>query len=163
MKKDLYNLVPFSCLALFLLLISPAVAGDYVIAPGQRIGSVVLGDSLQAVHQKLHAPKLVRRIPGGIIEESWTSDLTLAQQHPYKENGLYWKSFFVNVYFMRARVVQIEINSPKFHTRSSLSTKSPAAAFSKHYQPYRSSNGKSGRPLLYGTRDQEGGYPLNLS
>lgn len=155
------SLPVFLCAAA--LLASPAIAGDFVIVPGQRIGSVRLGLSRQAVHQVLHAPKMVRRLPGGIIEESWLSHLTFAEHQSYRVNGLYWKTFFVNVYFRREKVAQVEVNSPHFHTLNGLSTNSSTAAFKKHYRPYHSSDHQTGplkgRPLVYGTLDQSGGYP----
>ncbi len=140
------------------LLARPAVAGDYIIVPGQRIGSVALGLSPQVVHQMLQAPQMVRRVPGGIIEESWLRQLTLAQQHSYRDKGLYWKVLFVNVYFRRGQVTQVEISSPQFHTLKGLSTNSPAGAFEKQYRAYYSSDHHD-RPLQYGTLDQLGGYP----
>ncbi len=137
----------------------PATAGDFLIIPGQRVGSVALGQSRTSVHGLLHAPQLVRNLPGRIIEESWVSRLSPVQQHPYENDERYWKFFFVNIYFRQGQVVQIEINSPQFRTRSGLSTNSPAALFEKRYQPYHSSDLKSGFPLMYGTRDREGGFP----
>ena len=136
----------------------PALAGDFLIIPGQRIGSVALGMRRQTVHQMLHAPQMTRRLDDGTVEDRWTTPLSKPQQRRYTNDGLYWKVNFVNVYFRQGRVAQIEVNSPQFHTRNGLSTNSPAAAFGKRYRPFHSSDDRDGIHLEYEGRDASGAF-----
>jgi hypothetical protein len=125
-----------------LLLSAAAWAGDFLIVPGQRIGAVKLGMSRQAVHRALHAPDRARRIPGGIVQESWLSRRKFSQAD--RDNGIYWKWNFVTIDFERNRVIQIEVNSPRFATSSHLSTLNSATDWGKRYGPVRSKRDRGG-------------------
>ena len=156
MQKSILRLFLF-CTAL--LAVSPAFAGDFLVVPGLRIGTVVLNMSRQAIHRTLHRPRFARRLPNDIVEESWLIPLPPTQQHSYYDDGRYWKYFFVNIYFRRGHVAQVEVNSPVFKTAGDLSVNRKAVLFQREYRPYHSSNRASGEPLRYGTRDQAGGFP----
>ena len=112
---------------------------DFLIVPGKRIGSVVLGASRQAVHKKLGSPQQERQISNGLSQESWLNKLSDREQAKAKRKGRYWKWHYLVVYFKDNRVIQAEINSSRFTTHSGLSTSSSAQDWRKQFHPFRTS------------------------
>ncbi len=123
---------------LILVLDVSAQAGDILIIPGARIGSVVLGSNRQSVHKALGYPQQKRRLADGLLQESWLDKLSRKEQDQEFRKGAYWKCYYLVVYFKDNRVVQAEVNSPRFTTRSGLSTASSAQVLRKHFRPFYS-------------------------
>lgn len=92
---------------------APVAPGDWEIVPGRRIGKVFLDADTAAVRAALGRPTETRRRPGGLVEERWVSKRKDVPEPPY-----------VAVLLKSGRVVQVEVNSPRFKTRSGTSTDS---------------------------------------
>ena len=116
------------------LLASVAFAGDFVVVPGQRIGSVRLGMSRTSVHALLHTPSTTHTAPHGLVLDTWLGHQLLTTD-PNGDKGL--KHDYLTVFFRRGRAVQIEVSAAKFRTASGLSTRSSADAFTKQYLNYQ--------------------------
>ena len=129
------NKLPFWPFTLtLLLLVSAAFAGDFVIVPGQRIGTVTLGMSRSSVHALLHAPSTTHTAPHGLVLDTWLGHRLLTTD-PNGIKGL--KHDYLTVFFRHGRAVQIEVSAAKFRTASGLSTRSSADNFAKHYPNYQ--------------------------
>ena len=115
------------------LFASAAFAGDFVIVPGQRIGTVTLGMDRASVHALLHAPSTTHTTPHGMILDTW---LNHQQLKSYEGGKGPLKHDYLTVFFRRGHAVQIEVSAPKFKTASGLSTSSSADDFAKQYPNY---------------------------
>lgn len=111
------------------LLASAAFAGDFVIVPGQRIGTVTLGMDHASVRTLLHAPSTTHQAHG-LILDTWLSHRLLTT-NPTGERGL--KRDHLTVFFRRDHAVQIEVSSPRFKTKTGLSASSSVADFAQGY------------------------------
>ena len=116
-----------------LLLTSAAFAGDFVIVPGRRIGSVALGMDRVVVSNLLHAPSTTHHLSGVVID-TWLSHQLLTANPSGNAVGL--KRDYLTVFFRRGRAVQIEVSAAKFKTAGGLSTRSSASDFVKRYPSY---------------------------
>lgn len=151
-------------LAAFLLLLTAAAqAGDFRVVAGQRIGTVVLGMDRPSVHTLLHSPSATRRLPNGVILDTWLSPQLLTPGFN-QEQGL--KHNYLSVFFRHGHAVQIAVTSPQFTTASGLSTRHSAHDFAKHYpdytQPHRQryAPGPNGLgPLNYGPISPDSSSP----
>lgn len=128
--------------AAFVALGATARAGDFAVVPGVRLGSVRLGESASEVHRALRKPSLTRVLRGGIREESWRNRLPLSYEDE-QPDGQKWKYNFVNIYFQRGRVVQVETNSPRFRTREGLSVGSAASRWRRKFRPVRETSNET--------------------
>ncbi|MGI4790050.1 MAG: hypothetical protein ACRYFS_14510 [Janthinobacterium lividum] len=121
--------LPLLLIFALLLLTSTAFAGDFVIVPGQRIGTVALGMDRTSVHTLLHKPSTTH-MAHGIVIDTWLSHRLLK----FYEGGKgALKHDYLTVFFQRSHVVQIEVSAAKFKTASGLSTRSSANDFAKCY------------------------------
>ena len=119
-------------LLLALLLLAPAAfAGDFVIVPGQRIGTVTLGMDRASVHTLLHAPGTTHKAHG-LILDTWLSHGPAAS--PNARYSL--KHDYLTVFFRHDHAVQIEVSAAKFTTANGLSTSSSGNDFAKRYPNY---------------------------
>ncbi len=117
-----------------LLLLAPAAfAGDFVIVPGQRIGTVTLGLGRASVHTLLHAPSTTRRTHG-LIVDTWLSHQLLKS---YEGGKGPLKYDYLTVFFRGGHAVQIEASAPKFKTAGGFSTGGLGEDFGGRYSNYR--------------------------
>jgi hypothetical protein len=117
--KMFRRLIVASCL--MLLFMTVAVAQDYDIMPGSRIGKIEIGMSRQAVHNTLGKP---------------TGTYAL-RDRGYK--GEYWfssdNSNTLRVFYDPAgRVYQVSITSSRFKTPEGLTTQSSLDEIKRHYK-----------------------------
>ena len=115
------------------LLAPAAFAGDFVIVPGQRIGTVTLGMDRTSVYTLLHAPSTTHQAHG-LILDTWLSHQLLTPD-PNGERGL--KHDYLTVFFRRGHAVQIEVSAAKFKTANGLSTGGLGEDFGGQYSDYR--------------------------
>ncbi len=115
------------------MLASVAFAGDFVIVPGQRIGTVTLGMDRTSVHTLLHAPSTTHTAPHGLILDTWLSHQQLKS---YEGGRGALKYDYLTVFFRNGHAVQIEASAAKFTTANGLSTHSSANDFAKRYPNY---------------------------
>jgi hypothetical protein len=115
------------------LLASAAFAGDFVIVPGQRIGTVTLGMDRASVHTLLHAPSTTHQAHG-LILETWLSHQRLKS---YEGSKGALKHDYLTVFFRGGHAVQIEVSAPKFKTAKGLSTGGLGEDFGGQYSDYR--------------------------
>ena len=141
---------------------SAAFAGDFVIVPGQRIGTISLGEDCALVWAVLHSPDTEQRTRGFVID-TWLSHAPLPASAA--EHGNYLKHDYLTVFFRGGHAVQIEVSAAKFKTASSLSTHSSGSDFVKHYPNYQTPH-FAGDPRIhyhdqhYGvTEDPDGASP----
>lgn len=130
----LFGLLLFGLLLFGLLPASAAVAGDFRIVPGQRIGGVVLGMGRASVHARLRAPSASRRLPDGLVVDTWLGHQLLTTD-PNSSRRL--KRDYLTVFFRRGRAVQIEASAARFTTANGLSAGRSPNAFAEQYPHYR--------------------------
>jgi len=140
--------------AAFVALGSTAYARDFAVVPGVRLGAVRLNESASEVHRALGKPSLTRALRGGVREESWRRRLPFSYEHELRL-GSPWKYNFVNVYFEKRRVVQVETNSPRFHTNDGLSVRSAWSRWTRAFHPVRETSNEH-HPFI---NPDEGGIP----
>lgn len=113
---------------------SAAVAGDFRIVPGRRIGSARLGMTPTAVIALLHQPSTTRHAPGGLIVDTWLSH-RLVTTDPNGVRGL--KRDYLIVLFRQNQAVQIEVSSPQFTMANGLSEVSTGHGFARRFPNHR--------------------------
>ncbi len=129
MNKLFWPLLPA-----LLLTASAAFAGDFVIVPGQRIGTVTLGMDRASVHTLLHTPSTTHQTHG-LVLDTWLSHAPLPASAA--ESGNYLKHDYLTVFFRRGHAVQIEVSAAKFKTAQGLSTGGLGEDFGGRYPDYR--------------------------
>ena len=139
------------------MLASVAFAGDFVIVPGQRIGTVTLGMDRTSVHTLLHAPSTTHTAPHGLILDTWLSHQLLTTD-PNGFKGM--KHDYLTVFFRRGHAVQIEVSATKFKTANGLSTRSSARAFDKQYPHFQEPHKQpDGNPYVWDNSDPSASSP----
>lgn len=153
------NIPPFCLLSCALLLLSRmAMAGDFQIVPGQRIGTVVLGMDRASVRTLLHRPSATRHLKDGMVLDTWLSKAP----RPRSDWTSGFKRDYLTVFFRHGRAVQIEVSSTRFHTARGLSTKSAARRWEKAYRPYFSDYDNGDKlPYVFHNPDPDAGSPAS--
>ena len=138
--------------ALFVLL--PRLRADdaWLIVPGKGIGKISLGMPQSEVCKLLGTPNMQNDfemtnrhasylkggngnvpVAAGVTQSDWT---TLRPAFPAEEDGSGAEAFmcdFVTVYVRDAKVVQIEVRSPRFHLAGGLSTTRSSTDWQKQF------------------------------
>ena len=143
----------------FLLFAAAVCAGDFMIAPGQRIGTVTLGMDRTSVHTLLHTPSTTHTAPHGLVLDTWLGHQRLKS---YEGGKGPLKHDYLTVFFRNGHAVQIEVSAPKFKTASGQSTRSSGSNFAKRYPNYLTPHfaGQSGPYVDYHvTEDPNGSSP----
>ena len=143
-------------LLLAVLLFAPAAfAGDFLIVPGQRIGTVTLGMDRASVHTLLHAPSTTHQAHGMVLD-TWLSHGPAAS--PDARYSL--KHDYLTVFFRNNHAVQMEISAMKFKTANGLSTRSSARAFDKQYPHFQEPHKQpDGNPYVWDNSDPSASSP----
>jgi len=127
-----------------LIAASPLQAGIPMgsrIVPGERLGSVVLGESPHAAVKQLGKPSYVRRLGGGLVIETWLSHgfiplKELSAGDAMRKRKVYRD--YYTVFFKQERAIQIEATSPQFSTGDGLSiNNSTSLKWQVRYKPYQ--------------------------
>jgi len=92
----------------------PAEADNYLIVPGQSIGTVKIGARRTTVLKQKGKPDSTVWVRKHWRQDSWT--------HRGMINGGDEMTLFTRVLYHYRRVVQIETNEPKFATKENIST-----------------------------------------
>src|SRR5947207_368928 len=113
-------------LVMFLACSVTLLAQDNTVAPGQRVGSVRLGDARAATIKALGKPSETKRWRSGLVRDAWLK--------PGKPADSTEEQTFFNVIYRANRVVQIEFNDPKYKTADGISIESTLAQFRVHHR-----------------------------
>ncbi|MCA1595354.1 MAG: hypothetical protein LC772_02860, partial [Chloroflexi bacterium] len=121
---------------LFQLHSAAAAGAAFTIVPGQRAGAVALGMTPAAAAHALGPPTRVRRLPAGVILETWIDHRPL----PFRESAIrlakQLKSDYVSVFFQAGRAIQIEVSAAAFTAPGGLNTDRKVSLFEKAFHPY---------------------------
>ena len=103
----------------------PSVSQGDGITPGRSFGRVKIGMTRNEVTKILGKPESEGLLDGEVTESIWLGSVR-------KEAGIRSREF-VAVYFYKNLVIQVDGTSPRFSTKSGLSTKSSWKQFSEEY------------------------------
>ncbi len=101
-----------------------AATSDYSVVPGHSVGRVWLGAPRATVIKMLGKPSSTSTSSGGLTQDSWMGR---------KSSRDYNERRFVQVTYRRARVIQIEFNSPSLVSAGGISTRVNLIQLSKKF------------------------------